>query len=139
MALTAIVCRRRGSEEQPVTASSDIECEYPLLPMQHGMLLHSIVAARVSAYVCQVVATLEGALDRAAFERAWQHVIGRHDALRTTFHWDGPDEPAQHVHRDVPFRIAEHDWTGCAPSDRHERINTFLADDRRHAFDATEP
>jgi surfactin family lipopeptide synthetase C len=116
---------------------SDIEREHPLLPMQRGMLFHSLID--VAAYVCQTVATLEGAIDCLAFERAWRHVIGRHEALRTSFHWDGYDEPIQRVHGQVPFRIVEHDWADVGAADRQSRIDAFLADDRRRVFDATEP
>src|SRR5262245_49147814 len=120
-------------------ASSDVEREYPLLPMQRGFLFHTIGAADGAVYMCQTVATLAGALDRRAFERAWSHVIGRHDVLRASCQWDGLDEPVQRIHRDVSVRLTEHDWTGLAEATRQERVDAFLREDRQRAFDPREP
>ena len=30
-----------------------------------------------------------------AFERAWQYLVERHTALRTSFHWEGLKEPGR--------------------------------------------
>jgi surfactin family lipopeptide synthetase C len=37
----------------------------------------------------QIVGEIPGELDCDAFIGAWQRVLDRHPALRTTFHWTG--------------------------------------------------
>jgi amino acid adenylation domain-containing protein len=108
---------------------------YPLSPMQHGILFHSLLAPEQSTYVNQLVATLiapdiEGL--RAAFEAA----VPRHDILRTGFTHDEA-APMQIVHRQarMPFDVL--DWR-----DRHDALasfETWLADDRARGFDLASP
>ena len=57
------------------------------------MLYHSRYTAEPEVYFTQFSCTLEGDLDRDAFARAWQRVLDRHPALRTTFHWQELDKP----------------------------------------------
>src|SRR5439155_21607807 len=56
---------------------------YPLAPLQQGILFHSRYQAGASMYIGQFVWMLEGALDCAAFQRAWQQVADRHAVFRT--------------------------------------------------------
>jgi amino acid adenylation domain-containing protein len=109
---------------------------YPLSPMQHGILFHSLFAPEQSTYVNQLVATL---IDpdverlRAAFEGA----VTRHDILRTGF---TPDEatPMQVVHRHARMPVEILDWR-----DRGEgaldAFETWLTDDRARGFDLSSP
>ncbi|MFM0300727.1 amino acid adenylation domain-containing protein [Paraburkholderia sediminicola] len=109
---------------------------YPLSPMQHGILFHSLFAPEQSTYVNQLVATL---IDpdverlRAAFEGA----VPRHDILRTGF---TPDEatPMQIVHRQARLLVEILDWR-----ERGEgalgAFETWLTDDRARGFDLTSP
>ncbi|MFM0341712.1 amino acid adenylation domain-containing protein [Paraburkholderia fungorum] len=109
---------------------------YPLSPMQHGILFHSLFAPEQSTYVNQLVATLiEPDVERlrAAFEAA----VPRHDILRTSF---TPDEatPMQIVHRQARMPVEVLDWR-----DQGEGVlNTFetwLSADRARGFDLTAP
>ena len=74
--------------------------------MQEGMLFHSLLAADPGEYVEQLACTLRGDLDPALFERAWQHVIDRHDALRARIHWQRQGRPLQIIRRQAPVSIA---------------------------------
>ncbi|MBB5542034.1 non-ribosomal peptide synthetase [Paraburkholderia fungorum] len=109
---------------------------YPLSPMQHGILFHSLFAPEQSTYVNQLIATLiEPDVERlrAAFEGA----VPRHDILRTGF---TPDEaaPMQIVHRQARMPVEILDWRdrGAAALDAFE---TWLAEDRTRGFDLTSP
>ena len=62
---------------------------YPLSPTQQGLLFHSLYGnSQAGAYIVQVSYLLQGALNPAAFEQAWQQLIQRHTILRTAFAWD---------------------------------------------------
>jgi natural product biosynthesis luciferase-like monooxygenase protein len=60
------------------------------------------------AYHNAVALRMRGRLDAAALRRALQEVIGRHEALRTTFH--GTDDgPVQVVHPELEIDLPAHD------------------------------
>ena len=44
-------------------------------------------------------------LDPAAFTRAWQDLVDRNPVLRTSFVWEGLEEPAQVVHKRVSLPV----------------------------------
>ncbi len=115
---------------------------YVLSPLQQGLLFHSLQAPDAGLYIEQTVLTLSGAVDTDALVRAVRHTAGRHGALRTTFHWKDLDKPLQVVRREVAVPVEVHDWTpwsGEPAEARRERLESFLAADRRRGFDLSMP
>ncbi|REG51589.1 non-ribosomal peptide synthase protein (TIGR01720 family)/amino acid adenylation domain-containing protein [Paraburkholderia sp. BL6669N2] len=109
---------------------------YPLSPMQHGILFHSLFAPEQSTYVNQLVATLiepDVVRLRAAFEAA----VPRHDILRTSF---TPDEatPMQIVHRQARMPVGILDWRERG-AQAHDAFESWLSADRARGFDLTSP
>lgn len=88
-------------------------------------------------YMGQWWAVLEGPLDAAALADAWQHVVGRHTALRSGFHWDLKDHPFQVVHRQAALAVTHLDWASHA--DWRPRLDDYLAQDRARPFDIRKP
>ncbi len=117
------------------SAARGLADSYPLTPLQQGILFHALHAGETGVYVEQVTCRVTGALDAAAFERAWRLVVERHPALRTACDWHGGHEPLQVVHRQVDLRVERHDWRGVPASERERRIDLFLAADRARGFD----
>ena len=78
--------------------TDQVEDIYALSPMQEGMLFHTLLAGEQTVYLDQKVFELQGDLDTAAFEAAWQYLMARHAVLRTSFHWEGLEEPLQVAH-----------------------------------------
>lgn len=77
---------------------------YPLSSAQKRLfLLHQLEGATVS-YNIPAVMVMEGILDRERMEAALQHLIERHDTLRTSFEMVH-GEPVQRVHDKVDFTI----------------------------------
>jgi amino acid adenylation domain-containing protein len=114
----------------------DVEDIYPLTPLQQGMLFHTVYAPGSGAYVEQVGFTVrDPAFDPGAFERAWQRVAERHPVLRTAFAWEEMEEPVQVVQRRVAVPVERLDWSGASPRERGDRLDAFLAEDRRRGFD----
>ena len=112
-----------------------VEDIYTLSPMQHGLLFHTLLAPDADTYFEQIVCRLEGELDVAAFGRAWQEVVDRHAALRSSFVWDGLKEPAQVVRRAVRFEVETRDMRGLSPAEQAERLEQLLGEERRRGFD----
>jgi amino acid adenylation domain-containing protein/non-ribosomal peptide synthase protein (TIGR01720 family) len=113
----------------------DVEDVYPLSPMQQGMLFHSLFAPASGVYVEQLSCPLRGELNIPAFERAWRQVLDRHPALRTSFLWEGLDEPHQVVHRHVELPLEQHDWTSLPRSEQSDRLEELLRSERQQGVD----
>ncbi|HVR97663.1 MAG TPA: condensation domain-containing protein, partial [Thermoanaerobaculia bacterium] len=124
--LPAELMRRIGVE--------DVEDAYPLSPMQQGLLFHSLYAPDSGLYVAQVGCRL-GGLDVGAFQRAWQTLVDRHPILRTSFLWEGLEQPLQAVRRRVELSWDEADWRGLDETEREERLEAFLRADAARGFE----
>ncbi|HEY0602461.1 MAG TPA: condensation domain-containing protein, partial [Herpetosiphonaceae bacterium] len=118
--------------------TTQIEDIYPLTPTQRGMLFHTLYAPRSAVYFQQEGFLVEGRLDRAAFVRAWEHVLARHSVLRTAIVWEGLDEPVQVVFRQIRLPLAEHDWRDVPPAEHDARLDALAQADRDRGFDPVE-
>ncbi len=116
----------------------DIEDIYELSALQQGMLFHDVYNPGSRVYFVQLVARLRLDLDHQAFDRAWQTVVERHTALRTSFHWEEVDKPLQVVHRQAKPTIERHDWRDLPASGRQKRLEELLARDRHLGFSLSE-
>lgn len=87
---------------------------------------------RSSAYNISSAIRLTGAFDRARFVQAFDAVVSRHAALRTTF-VDRDGEPWQQVAPVPPASIIWDDW-GASP-DHHAAIAALIADEGARPFD----
>jgi aspartate racemase len=88
----ATIPKRSGSGPVPLS--------YP----QQQIWSHAQLAGECLIYNEPITIRRRGALDRSALERSFTEIVRRHEAWRTTFHWDG-DEPAQMV-QPPPAQIA---------------------------------
>lgn len=122
-------------------ARSDIEAILPLTPMQTALLFATLAApgrADDPAFL-QMMCTLRGILDEACFRAAWQHVINRHAALRTSVHWEETERPLQVVARSAELSFASEDWRGLPDDVLELRFASFLDDDRNRGLDPRRP
>ena len=114
-----------------------IEDIYALAPMQQGMLFDFLRAPEAGFYCDQTSYRLRGEFKAAAFEQAWQEVIQRHACLRSAFLWQGINSPVQVVSRQVKGAMQHFDWRAFNESEKKEKLETFLREDRRRGFDLT--
>ena len=118
--------------------TDNIEDLYPLAPLQRGLLFHSLYNSDRNAYFTQEVWTLRGELNVAHLEDSWQRVIERHSVLRTSFVWEGVDEPLQLVYKRITLPFIKHDWRAIPAAEQEQRLTLLLEEDRRHPFDLSE-
>ncbi|HEX7024891.1 MAG TPA: condensation domain-containing protein, partial [Gemmatimonadales bacterium] len=118
--------------------SRQVEDIYPLSSMQQGMLFHTLHVPESGLYFEQLSSLLDGDLDVAAFERAWQYVLARHPSLRTGFLWEGLEKPLQVVRTDVTLPWHHEDWRAMPPDEHAERLEAFLASDRARGFELSQ-
>ncbi|WP_019927285.1 non-ribosomal peptide synthetase [Nocardia sp. BMG111209] len=110
-----------------------IENAYPLTPTQLGMLFHSLLDADSGVYFEQIVHALDGELDVAAYQRAWQQVADRHEILRVRIATRDLPRPMQVVQRGARPEWTTVDWSGRA--DWPDLLADHLGEDRRRGFD----
>jgi amino acid adenylation domain-containing protein len=115
-------------------SSKKIEAVYPLSPMQHGMLFHTLYEPESGVYFEQLSCTLDGSLNILAFQQAWQQVVERHPVLRTAFVWNKIEKPVQVVGRRVGLPWQQHDWRCLSAVDQQEKLEVFLQADRDQGF-----
>ena len=115
-----------------------IEATYPLTPTQQGMLFHHLSAPGSGVDIEQIVCSLDEALDRAAFEQAWSRVVIRHPALRTSFRWEGVEDPVQEVRAGAVPALVTEDWRNVGEDEQNARLEAHLAAERERGFDLRE-
>ena len=119
----------------PTNGAPPREERYPLSPVQAGMLFNRLNAPASGVDIEQMIAGLPEELEVAALEQAWRLVVERHAALRTSFSWGGPGEPEQLVSPAVSLPFVVHDWRETPRAEQDQRLEGFLAEDRRQGFD----
>ncbi|MDP3589571.1 MAG: condensation domain-containing protein, partial [Methylobacter sp.] len=112
-----------------------IEDIYPLAPLQHGLIFHSLYAPESSVYCIQLACRLRGELNIAAFQQAWQQLLERHPVLRTRFYFKDGEQPLQIIDKQVQLPITEVDWRGMPEDQQQQRWQQHLADDHAKGFD----
>lgn len=117
----------------------NIEDFYPLTPTQQGVLFQTLYTPNTRVYFQQLNSTFRGRLSTENFARAWEEVIARHPALRTSFIWDTAREPVQVVHKQVASPFTLHDWRGLDDEEKQREMERFLRADREKGFDLARP
>jgi len=112
-----------------------IEDIYPLAPLQHGLMFHSLYAPNATVYRIQLACRLTGKLDIAAFRQAWQLLLERHALLRTRFYGQDLEQPLQIVEHHVLLPISFYDWSGLPEAAQQQRWRQLQADDHAQGFD----
>jgi natural product biosynthesis luciferase-like monooxygenase protein/amino acid adenylation domain-containing protein/non-ribosomal peptide synthase protein (TIGR01720 family)/FkbM family methyltransferase len=128
----------QATVDRVVGRDRQIEDLYPLSPLQQGLLFHTLNASG-GVYCVQVSCTIDGDVDEAAFQDAWQSVVNRHPALRTTFLVEDLDQALQRVHKGVSIELRREDWRRPEESEWRQRLAAVLAEDRERLFDLSRP
>ncbi|MFD5823957.1 condensation domain-containing protein [Lentzea sp. NPDC060358] len=127
----------RASAGFPATAvaAGSRATDYPLSPMQEGMLYHSVGGSSPGAYVVQACCSLTGELDLEAFRAAWVAVVDATPALRVSFDWADRVRPHQVVADGVVPDVHLLDWRDLDGPARDAALADFLEEDRERGFD----
>lgn len=123
--------------EQENESRFTFEARPEIIPLSYAQqrlwFLHQFNSG-TSAYNTRVVFRLVGQLDVPAFRAAWNHVIVRHEILRTSF----PalqDQPAQLIHPFVPVSLPVEDFTGGTTLEKEARIAALVSEEAHKPFD----
>ena len=109
--------------------------QFPLSPLQQGMLSQALRSPDAGLNIEQVIASLNEELHITALQDAWRQGIARHDTLRASFSWKEYPEPIQRVHPSVEISLEQRDWRALSPADQGQKLDEFLEADRRRGFE----
>lgn len=86
--------------------AAQIQDIYPLAPLQEGILFHHrIQSDGGDTYLIRCLMGFDTCDQRTQFLEAIQHVIDRHDILRTALQWENVSQPVQVVWRQANIPI----------------------------------
>jgi len=93
--------------------TEDIEDIFPLSENQTAFLLTNLKSSHTDPGQLIVRCEFVGKLEKTRFINAWQAVVNKHAALRTTIHWEKTDQPLQVVRAnsavDIEFKECQAD------------------------------
>ena len=107
-------------------AASSAKLETNLHPLSHGqqaLWFLAQMAPESSAYNVASAVRIKTGLDATALHRAFQLLVNRHPALRTTFAAGAQGEPAQRIHEQMPVCFLLEDATGWSEASLKERLS----------------
>lgn len=105
--------------------------ESPLTYGQRGLWFVQRLAPESGAYHIPVVIQIGGNLDPQSLKRAFQAIVDRHEALRTTFEQTPDGQPLQRIHDSLPVDFA----TADAESWDQETLTQRLEHEAHRPFD----
>src|SRR5437764_12042342 len=111
--------------------------QYPLSPVQQGMLFHYMSAPGAGTDIEQIVCTLCEEVDPAQLHYAWERVVDRHDVLRTSFHFDENGGIVQRVMSRVNIPWCECDWRQISKEEQAARLEELVRTDRHSVFNVS--
>ncbi|WP_394849558.1 amino acid adenylation domain-containing protein [Pendulispora brunnea] len=117
------------------TTNIAVEDIYPASPGQAYLLAQRETNPEPGLYALFGAIPIPG-LDTAAFTRAWQTLIDRHPALRTSFAKTrtGDGRYVQIVHTSAPAPIEELDWRDVPPAEVEPRLHAYIAHARAEGY-----
>lgn len=115
----------------------NVEDLYPLSPTQQGLLFRSLYTDQLQVYVEQISWRLEGQVDSASLQFAWQQVLARHPILRTAFFWNKLEQPLQVVRDQAELTWNRYDLRALSEAERLSQWSSHLISCRRQPFDLT--
>ena len=111
--------------------------QHNLLPMQHGMLLHSLIGEsdKKALYIIQVVFSLDEKIDIELFKQAWTDIINRHDALKIHVSFVDDENYKAVVADKVVLPIKYFDFSYLEKSEKKASFQKILSQDYVSPFD----
>lgn len=126
--------------EQPIPVAPRPASGIAVLPLSHaqqGMWFIQHLQPNSAAYHIPNAARLRGTLDSAALLAAFQALVQRHEALRTSFR-EQDGEPVQLIRGDVELPLPLIDLGHLPPSEREAAARHLLIEEATRPFDLTQ-
>ncbi|RYZ40511.1 MAG: amino acid adenylation domain-containing protein, partial [Myxococcaceae bacterium] len=138
-ALAALIDSYQGPDGTGASLPPLVRAERPdVLPLsfaQQRLWFIEQLGSAGTAYSLPIALKLEGTLDTIVLLAAFDELVRRHEALRTTFHSEG-GAPSQIIHPPYPMPLRHVDLTVLASRDeRDAEANRLALEEARAPFD----
>ncbi|WP_431980532.1 amino acid adenylation domain-containing protein [Streptomyces qinglanensis] len=121
-------------------ADPAVEAVHPLAPFQSWALRTLLAHPATGAFqVHRLTPMPRGTVDPEVFSAAATELARAYEALRTSFVWEGVEEPMQVVHREPRVESEYADWRGLSPAEQDAELERHLAADRERGVDPAVP
>jgi len=120
--------------DQPI--SVEAVDRYPLTPLQQAFLFNSQQAG-IDQGKLRLEFWLEGPIDSALFQEAWQLSAQRHDAMRTYVEHDVGKSAVQVVAETIDLKCAFEDWSSQPKSAQETALLALQLASKNEAMDIT--
>ncbi|MGB8507384.1 MAG: amino acid adenylation domain-containing protein, partial [Pyrinomonadaceae bacterium] len=117
----------------PLTRASRDDA-LPLSYSQQRLWFLSLLEPHSNAYNVPIAFRLRGRLDASALHRSLDHLLSRHESLRTTFRFDAA-APTQLIHPPHPLPLPLTDLRHLPPAERDRRCSLLIEERARRPFD----
>ncbi len=115
----------------------DLQSVYSLTPIQEGFLFHTIHDPKSQVYLIQTYWSCKQ-YDTKIMLAAWNALIMNHELFRTSYLWEGLENPIQVVHKETKIALIEEDWNAFSTEEQKNKLNEFLIQDRNFGIDLKE-
>ncbi|OXJ17426.1 non-ribosomal peptide synthetase [Burkholderia sp. HI2500] len=129
----ATISARRVPADAAVSTAPHVDRAASLAQQRFWVLAQTRDAS--AAYHIAAHWTIDGTLDRAALQRALDHVIGRHEAWRTTLVDNDDGVVMQRIHAHLPVSIADLDLRDQPPAARDAQAARLAEREAAEPFD----
>ena len=130
------VGRSRGIRVSPLPSLQKVDRQQPL-PLsfsQERLWFLDQLEPGNPQYNIPGAVRIRGPLNARALERSLQHIIQRHEVLRTTYHTiDG--KPEARIHATMPFHLVVKDFSGLTEDAQTQQVQQFLHQEAQQGFD----
>ncbi|ASF29003.1 peptide synthetase [Bacillus amyloliquefaciens] len=121
-----------GGPDSPDDGGHNKSGIHELSPEQKQLVLASHYGNEASAALNQsIMLKVKGKLQHTPLKQAVQHIVGRHEALRTVIH---VDDEVQQVQERINVEIPVIDFTGYPEEQREPEIQKWLQEDAKRPF-----
>lgn len=121
------------SEQDRHKLPPDAEDAYPISPLQSGMIFHSEYSPDYIVYASSFHVRL--GFDAEKMQQALDHLVLRHEMLRTSFDVKSFSIPLQIVHRTARLDLRVEDLRHLSAEEQEQRVDKWLRDETRRKFD----
>ncbi|QHS63326.1 non-ribosomal peptide synthetase [Chitinophaga agri] len=118
-----------------LTDTGNIADIYPMSDIQGGMVSASLLNPELAMYHDQFAYVFPADLNIPVLEKAFSLLIEKYEIFRTSFNLYLHTEGLQFLHKHIPVRFTQLDWTDISAVNAADRLAAYLREQRLHPFD----